>query len=124
MYHLDGRIERKDDLCDCTCIIGNFSDCRHEGIVAVNKAVEEDNEDEEKEDDEEKEGDEDTELWNVVLSGSVIALWTPNEVKESFYLCVVDQLLIANGNDLMHITTVLEEKQWLEDCAMFFLQLP
>ena len=89
-------------MCGCNaCIIGNLCGCQYKNNVAANNTdneVNEDNEDEYGKDDEIRgdENDENVELVCGVLPDSVIAFWTPLDVKESFYLCVVNEILIAD----------------------------
>ena len=122
IFHPDGKIERKVDLRDCeACIIGKLSCCIYERSGNANATVNHgdgenegtddngqgDDDDEIEHDDDLDEDDNDEEveeqrklirnnIWNAVAPGAVIALWTTTDAKESFYLCVVNKVLVAD----------------------------
>ena len=92
-FHPDGTVQTRRDICDCDeCFEGNFQECDY-----CDRTGEDVMEDADKNDNEENENlNNYIDLLDVVNSGQVIALRTPKDVHESFYLCVVESVRQAS----------------------------
>ena len=101
-FHPEGSIETSHDICDCDyCFQGYLSKCLYKydaGDVDDVDGDEEDNDEGDDEDDDNREDEEEINYSDVFSDGSIIALRTPVNVHESFYLCVVDKVSYANGD--------------------------
>ena len=127
-FHPDGSVELKRDICDCDrCFIGKFSECCYE--VGNNSDVEDDEEDgeddssDDNDDGDEEDEDEEIDLSDVVVVGSVVALRTPVDVHESFYLVKVNEILVAETelfDSYQHFIT--EGMQFLR-CSYLIVEL-
>ena len=109
----NGEIQKKRHICSCKqCVVGNFIDCSHEPgteILATSKAVhdESDYESESDSNSDYDDNDSDTEdimkeqviraecVTDATVQNSHIALFSPPESFELFYLCYVLKLSIA-----------------------------
>ena len=108
VFNSDDTVLRCLDLCHCDdCLQGKINKCKADGSheAALNEEVEEEEDDKEEEDIDEDDRDEDVvdeddndyhiEWKEILQKGSVIALRTPCNEKESFYLCIVDKVKVA-----------------------------
>ena len=89
MFRKDGSVVRRREICDCdSCLDGNFESCEYNDDIEVYENDNDcDHNNDAKEHDEEKDEEENyNHLLEVIEPGSVVALYTPNDVKESFYL--------------------------------------
>ena len=85
MFYPDGKITRKQDLCDCEmCISGNIEHCFYSGIITDGHVDDEDDADN-LDDDENEDGDENADeghpIFDIVVPGQVVSLRTPPEEK-------------------------------------------
>ena len=120
----NGEIQTKRHICPCKqCVIGNFIDCSHEPgtkILATSKTVddESDYESESDSDSDYDDNDSDTEyimkeqavraecVTDAIAQNSHVALFSPPESFEHFYLCYVLKISIAEedfANKYNHI---------------------
>ena len=92
-----GTVHRALDLCHCeNCIVGNIESCERVEGSCNDEDNDNDEDDENGEDMDEK--DAQIVLSEVVSEGQVIALRTPSDAKESFYLCYVNELCWTDEN--------------------------
>ena len=104
VFSPDGNVSRKHALCDCLmCIAGNIHKCYYDNSDKSNSIADNLNGDVEDDTDYDNEGDDYDDdideqqqmLFSIVVPGQVVALRTPAEEQESFYLVVVCEVKIA-----------------------------
>ena len=95
-FHPDGTIQSSKDICDCNeCFVGNMMSCEYgKDDNDIDNDIDNDS-DNEVYSEGEDENDERIDIADVVKIGDVIALRTPRDVHESFYLCVVKEVTTA-----------------------------
>ena len=104
-FHPDGSIQTKVNICSCDeCITGDFINCTLElGVKICHRNVDESDGESDEECEYEDEDDGSTEQYelradsvlDVVQAGSYIALFSPPNALELFYLCKVLEFGVA-----------------------------
>ena len=104
VFHCDGTVQRASDLCDCIeCVNGYLDKCMYRPAMNESENGNEDVSNDEViiSDEDDMEGDDNDAVdnqiqWSEVINiGAVIALRTPTDERESFYLCVVNEVCVA-----------------------------
>lgn len=97
----NGAVEMEENICDCTvCLMRNFVDCKKEKgrlVVAGDDVSDEDSSDEYDSSDFSDNEDEENEVvqlhgdnvFGLIEPGSVVAVYSPPNASEVFYLCKV-----------------------------------
>ena len=98
IFKKDGSVVRKHDISYCDdCLNGSFKKCAYNihgdfvDAAGAGADVDYDTENGGHDGDNDNNRDDDTML-HIIFPGSIIALYTPSDVKESFYLCYVNEV--------------------------------
>ena len=118
VFNIDGSVQVKQNICDCEmCFSGEFDKCKYNDPEDVHSEEAREEEDAEDEDDIGNGEDDDYEddeaernarfemMCELIQPGQVIALRTPPEEKESFYLVAVNEI-VKNSHVKLSMPTI------------------